>query len=321
MVNITGQTVPFFQDTNKSPGAVTSILNSGAPDSSQSQSPSKTNSSQPSLVHSTMHNVLDSPIRPAGTKRVLDERSNSPESPISQKASKNGSSTQHKRIRMMSDSDSENGSPVKKGTDLSGKTSELEEKLTFLKNACPNVDAMVLQDTLKAHNWKVDWALETLTKKQKPAKNKLKAHHVMEDNSESDDDEFTGKGLVYDSDEEEDGPSNDMTVDKKRVLKFFNEGGEQEMTGIQGCNKKKVSEILKLRPFEGWVDLVTKLQTSKGLSAEMLNSATDLLRMKSAVMYIIGVYKTMMKIKHGVLCQLMVAWKGKPFKSYAILST
>jgi len=167
-----------------------------------------------------------------------------------------------------------------------GQASELEQKLSFLKNACPNVDAMVLQDTLRAHNWKVDWALETLTKEQKPkpTKHKLKAHHVMEDNSESDDDEFTGKGLVYDSDEEEDGPTDDnMTVDKKKVLKFFNEGGEQEMTGIQGCNKKKVSEILKLRPFEGWVDLVTKLQTSKGLSADMLNSATDLLRMKSAV--------------------------------------
>jgi len=167
-----------------------------------------------------------------------------------------------------------------------GQASELEQKLSFLKNACPNVDAMVLQDTLRAHNWKVDWALETLTKEQKskPVKHKLKAHHVMEDNSESDDDEFTGKGLVYDSDEEEDGPTDDnMTVDKKKVLKFFNEGGEQEMTGIQGCNKKKVSEILKLRPFEGWVDLVTKLQTSKGLNAEMLNSATDLLRMKSAV--------------------------------------
>jgi len=186
----------------------------------------------------------------------------------------------------MSDSDSENGSPVKVGSELSGQASELEQKLSFLKNACPNVDAMVLQDTLRAHNWKVDWALETLTKEQKPkpTKHKLKAHHVMEDNSESDDDEFTGKGLVYDSDEEEDGPTDDnMTVDKKKVLKFFNEGGEQEMTGIQGCNKKKVSEILKLRPFEGWVDLVTKLQTSKGLSADMLNSATDLLRMKSAV--------------------------------------
>ena len=118
----------------------------------------------------------------------------------------------------------------------------------------------------------MDWALETLTKEHprspaksaKSSKHKLKAHHVVEDNSESDDDEFTGKGLVYDSDEEEDGPSDhNLTVDKKKVLKFFNEGGEQEMTGIQGCNKKKVTEILKLRPFEGWVDLVTKLQESR----------------------------------------------------------
>ena len=62
----------------------------------------------------------------------------------------------------------------------------------------------------------------------------MKSHQVDEDNSESDDDEFTGKGLVFDSDEEEEGPSDDnLTADKKKVLKFFNEGGEQEMTGIQ----------------------------------------------------------------------------------------
>ena len=210
----------------------------------------------------------------------------------------------------MSDSDSENGSPVKGGSGLAGQAGELEQKLAFLKNACPNVDAMVIQDTLRAHNWKVDWALETLTKeqKQKPTKHKLKAHHVVEDNSESDDDEFTGKGLVYDSDEEEDGPTDDnMTVDKKKVLKFFNEGGEQEMTGIQGCNKKKVSEILKLRPFEGWVDLVTKLQTSKGLSAEMLNSATDLLRMKSAVTKLMNKCQKITAKMEGVVEKLTAA--------------
>ena len=146
----------------------------------------------------------------------------------------------------------------------------------------------------------------------------------MEDNSESDDDEFTGRGLVYDSDDEEEvggrgrhcghrghgrhcgdhgrhcgdhgyavicadqvvqGPSDHLTADKKKVLKFFNEGGELEMTGIQvpwiltfltfltihyffisisqGCNKKKVSEIIKMRPYEGWVDLVSKLNSCK----------------------------------------------------------
>jgi len=174
---------------------------------------------------------------------------------------------------------------------------EIERKVNFLATACPSVDPMVLQDTLRAHDWNVDWAIESLAPKEKlkqpsPSKKqdngyitkKVKAHHVDEDNSESDDDEFTGKGLVYDSDEEEEGPSNDnLTADKKKVLKFFNEGGEQEMTGIQGCNKKKVVEIIKLRPFEGWVDLVTKLQTNRGLSTEILNSASELLRMKSAV--------------------------------------
>merc|ERR1719500_1153859 len=207
----------------------------------------------------------------------------------------------------MSDSDSENGSPVKGGSELSGQASELEQKLSFLKNACPNVDAMVLQDTLRAHNWKVDWALETLTKEQKskPVKHKLKAHHVTEDNSESDDDEFTGKGLVYDSDEEEEGPSDDnLTVDKKKVLKFFNEGGEQEMTGIQGCNKKKVGEVIKLRPFEGWVDLVTKLQQSRGLSTEMLNSATELLRMKSAVTKLMNKCQKITVKMEGIVEQL-----------------
>ena len=68
----------------------------------------------------------------------------------------------------------------------------------------------------RAHDWKVDWAIETLAAKEKtkiqlnkkvnktPPKsdktyinNKLKSHHVDEDNSESDDDEFTGKGVVY----------------------------------------------------------------------------------------------------------------------------
>jgi len=44
----------------------------------------------------------------------------------------------------------------------------------------------------------------------------------------------SGKALVYDSEEEEDGPSdNNLTVDKKKVLKFFGEGTEQELTGIQ----------------------------------------------------------------------------------------
>ena len=121
----------------------------------------------------------------------------------------------------------------------------------------------------------MEWAIESLTKKQKqsPSKakkqengyisKKVKSHHVDEDNDESDD-EFTGKGIVYDSDEDDEALSDDhLTGAKKKVLKFFNEATDHELTGIQGCNKKKVQEIIKQRPFEGWVDLVTKFQTTK----------------------------------------------------------
>ena len=42
-------------------------------------------------------------------------------------------------------------------------------------------------------------------------------------------------------------------------------------------------EIVKLRPFKRWVNLVTKLQTCHKLNTEMLNSAMELLRIKSAL--------------------------------------
>lgn len=276
----------------------------GLDSDNSSQEPSQTTTDQSqqnqSETSTNYQSEPESPIRPAGFKRVLDCRDSSP--PITEcSISLNGARPPaHKRIRMVSDSESENGSSPVKGAAVAvaiPSPDEIERKVNFLATACPSVDPMVLQDTLRAHDWNVDWAIESLAPKEKMKQpslskkqdngyinKKVKAHHVDEDNSESDDDEFTGKGLVYDSDEEEEGPSNDnLTADKKKVLKFFNEGGEQEMTAIQGCNKKKVVEIIKLRPFEGWVDLVTKLQNNRGLSAEILNSATELLRMKSAV--------------------------------------
>ena len=113
----------------------------------------------------------------------------------------------------------------------------------------------------RAHNWRTDWAADTLAKQEKavptvktqPKQEKpyinnkyileqlsyqhclpilllfrLKSHHVEEDNSESDDDEFTGKGLVYDSDKEEEGPfmkvifqRNKVRTNLKNITKFI----------------------------------------------------------------------------------------------------
>jgi len=270
----------------------------------------------------------DSPIKPAGSKRVLDESTDVDNSQNGSSVTSSNSQSQdevrpvHKRIRMLSDSESES-SPVKFDNINLPLAEDIEKKVAFLQNAYPDMDPMVLQDTLKAHDWKVEWATETLAAKEKsknnlnnkvksPPKtektyinNKLKSHHVDEDNSESDDDEFTGKGIVYDSDEEEDGPSDDnLTSDKKKVLTFFNDGGDQELTGIQGCNKKKALEIVKLRPFEGWVDLVTKLQTSRQLNTEMLNSAVELLRMKSAITKLMNKCQKITAKMEGIVEQL-----------------
>ena len=111
--------------------------------------------------------------------------------------------------------------------------------------------------------------------------------------------------MVEDSDEEEDGPSDDnLTADKRKVLTFFNEGGDHELTGIQGCNKKKAVEIAKLRPFEGWVDLVTKLQTCRQLNTEMLNSAVELLRMKSAITKLMNKCQKITAKMEGIVEQL-----------------
>ena len=58
------------------------------------------------------------------------------------------------------------------------------------------------------------------------------------------------------SDDYEEDETN-LSEDKRRVLKFFDEGTEAELAGIQGCSKKKVLCITELRPLEGWNDLVS----------------------------------------------------------------
>ncbi len=57
---------------------------------------------------------------------------------------------------------------------------------------------------------------------------------------------------MYDSEEEEEGPSDhNLTQDKKKVLKFFNEGSEQELTGIQVRGSSMVALVESTR----WIPL------------------------------------------------------------------
>ena len=125
----------------------------GGFDTDSSQEPSQ-NQEDPSLGAASLNQSLEleSPIRPAGyKKRVLDDRT-TPEPSHSQNGENGFSDPRppaHKRIRMISDSESENGSsPSKVDINLS-LPDEIEKKVNFLKNACPSVDPMILQDTLK----------------------------------------------------------------------------------------------------------------------------------------------------------------------------
>ena len=122
-------------------------------DSSQEQSQNQDDTSSGAGAALSQSPELESPIRPAGyKKRVLDDRT-TPEPSHSQNGENGYSDPKppaHKRIRMISDSESENGgsSPNKVDPNLPV-TDEIERKVNFLKNACPSVDPMILQDTLK----------------------------------------------------------------------------------------------------------------------------------------------------------------------------
>ncbi|CAG9857372.1 unnamed protein product [Phyllotreta striolata] len=89
---------------------------------------------------------------------------------------------------------------------------------------------------------------------------------------------------VFDSDEDSDVEvSDDLTGDKKRVLEFFKTANAGELLLMNSCSKKKAEAILELRPFTGWIDLVTKLQTNKNLSGDLLNAAQQVLTTRNNI--------------------------------------
>jgi len=275
---LSAPTAPPVATENAGDGATNSLRNfrfikkkfeSGPENGSSSQNGGITESQE--SVAST--NSVDSDVvRPVGmNKRVLD-------SPVMSVAGNgNGNAAEsngvsHKRMRIVSDSEDDK-SPEKK----------------------PPSPAKLVSPT----------GLPSTKAKSLLGGGIVRRHEAMDEDSDASDDEFSGKGLVFDSDEEEDGITNEnLTADKRKVLKFFNEGTEQELSGIQGCNKKKSVEIVKLRPFEGWVELVTALQQSRGLNTDMLNSATELLRMKSTVTKLMNKCQKITKTMEGMVEKL-----------------
>jgi len=214
-----------------------------------------------------------------------------------------------KRPRLLSDSEGDSPTkaveepPSNNGYGFSGIPSPdiVQKRLDLLAASFPNRDRMDLQDALKSCDWSLVNTMSKLKNDMKsvaipmsqkfanlPKKHRVKAHEAAVEfsDSESDSEEYKDNKKVFDSDsdaEEEEIDENRLPDDKKRVLAFFNDGTPQELSAIQGCSKKKAEYILKMRPYEGWSDLVTKVQSNKQLSTDMLNNTTMLLKMRDAV--------------------------------------
>ncbi|CAH0563554.1 unnamed protein product [Brassicogethes aeneus] len=89
---------------------------------------------------------------------------------------------------------------------------------------------------------------------------------------------------VFDSDEDSDVEiSNELTGDKKKVLEFFETATINELQLMQSCSKKKAEYICDARPFNGWIDLVEKLQSNKIVSTDLLNSAQRVLATRNNI--------------------------------------
>lgn len=112
--------------------------------------------------------------------------------------------------------------------------------------------------------------------KDKKAKKKQKHDRIEEVDDWSDN--------VYDSDADSDTEvSNYMSSSKKKVFDFFNNATTVELLQIPSCTQIRVNAILEARPFEGWRDLVNKLENGKHLNGQILNAALDVLKTRSIV--------------------------------------
>lgn len=167
----------------------------------------------------------------------------------------------------------------------------------------PDVDTMLVQDSLVRNQWSVEKTLEDLkshtsTKKrtfesspltvaqkavllnssaQRPA-NPAKKRRVNQDDGGSDSEDESGKqkDKVFDSDDDsDDGCNYGMSKDRKGVFEFLNNATVNELTTVKTLSTRKVDFLTELRPFKSWDELVDKLKSHKYLQTDILNHTQE----------------------------------------------
>lgn len=87
---------------------------------------------------------------------------------------------------------------------------------------------------------------------------------------------------VFDSDDDSDAESSfTMTKDRKKVLEFLNTATSAELMAVKNLSAKKIEILLPLRPFTDWVNLIQKIESSKTLSTDLLNSCQEFLHQRN----------------------------------------
>lgn len=84
--------------------------------------------------------------------------------------------------------------------------------------------------------------------------------------------------IADESDEEDLNEEETVTI-----LSFFNDCSLQELTSVPTMSAKKAEKIIKMRPFDSWNDLVSKLNSAKTLSSQLIEKCQSLLEERKVV--------------------------------------
>lgn len=88
---------------------------------------------------------------------------------------------------------------------------------------------------------------------------------------------------------------------KKALVSLCNEGKEAELMSAAGMNKKAYEELVSLREFVDWADLLTKIENSQLLSQDMIGSFSEYIKTQNVVSNIMDKCQAMSdKIKTSV---------------------
>lgn len=94
-----------------------------------------------------------------------------------------------------------------------------------------------------------------------------------------------------------------MTEDRKEVIDFLNTATNGELMAVRSLSAKKIEVLLSIRPINDWFDLLSKIQTNKSITTEMLNGCQEYLNQRSNMDRIMNKCKKLVKkLEAAIAC-------------------